>query len=327
MLIDKRHIILALAAVLCLFSCADDDERQITEPEVVEFCVQSAWSNGRDGGTRATLPSLLATDLATDKDLIIAPADYPTEIVLTCEAKEYILTRPTDALSPCAEHPGYYHGYTCSRPLLRDVFAKKGVTAHAFSLDGGEDLYSETNEIVLDGLHLKISMHHSKALVRFLFKLDENYDKIRYILVKNITFKKTLNGEKNYVPEIKEGGLVLNTTGYYCAGYCYIDPAAIADYRNVEITCIYDVYDKDAVFPTEGMTDSEKDAANTELAKHRTRQNVQARNTINLGSLKDAGGNYVSSIEAGYYYDLRVTLNPDYLYVLSDHDNKHLTIE
>ena len=102
---------------------------------------------------------------------------------------------------------------------------------------------------------------------------------------------------------------MLSTDDQFVA-YVYLDPVADVGTSSSIIKCTYNIYDKDAA------TD-----------EHLTRKGVVARNTYKLGSLKDAKGNAVAEIRAGYYYDLRVTLNPDYLYVLSEHDNKHITIE
>lgn len=73
-------------------------------------------------------------------------------------------------------------------------------------------------------------------------------------------------------------------------------------------------------------TDSyDYDATISANAAHLTRSGIAVRNTFTLNQL--ALSDSPVEIQAGKYYDLRVTLNPDYLYVLSEHDNKHITIE
>lgn len=58
-----------------------------------------------------------------------------------------------------------------------------------------------------------------------------------------------------------------------------------------------------------------------------TRKGVVAKNTFTLNNVfSGSPAVKVTEIQAGYYYDLNVTLNPDYLYVLAEHDNKHITI-
>lgn len=308
----KQHIIyiyVLLAGVLGLNSCADDDD--VLEQEM-EYCLQMPWHDGRGGGETRTLMSFLQE--ASGGDLELSPDEYPDEIMLSCIGKDIKLTRET-SLDPCDEHVGFYHGYTPDYPLKNNE-AKKGVTALA-NLDGIEELYSKEDDVEVDGLHLKITMHHSKALLRFAFKVDPRYDKIRYILVTDIT----LNDAPCFLVD-----KVLNVASSQLIAYCYIDPTVVTvSYENT-IKCTYDIYDKDAIFTpaADGIVSQDDITANE---SHRTREGVIARNTFKLNSLKDAFGVPVSQIQAGYYYDLRVTLNPDYLYVLSDHDNTHLLVQ
>lgn len=315
----NKYIIPLLACVLCFFSCTDNDDVQ--EQQLVKYCVQTAWSNGRGGNETRTLSSFL-TDV-NKGELALAPAEYPTEIALRCNNKEITLTRESGTtLGACAEHNGFYYGYTSNYPL-KDIEARKGVTASA-KLDDIDELYSTENDIKVDGVHLKITMHHSKALLRFGFKVDPRYDQIRFIKVKSVI----LNGTPCFFAE-----KVLNKENLEFVAYTYLEvdtskPNYVTTSTSHKIQCTYDIYDKDANLDllkrslTE-LTDSEK----TEIASHRTRENVVAQNTFKLGSLKDASDNLITQLMAGYYYDLNITLNPDYLYVLSDHDNKHLIIE
>lgn len=321
MKLTKLYIISLLACALSFFSCTDDDDVQ--EQQLVEYCVQTAWTNGRGGGETRTLTSFLAD--VNKGELALAPTEYPEKIALQCNRKDITLTRNA-ALESCTDHDGFYHGYTSDYPL-KDIEAKKGVTASA-KLDDIDELYSEERDVEIDGVHLKITMHHSKALLRFGFKVDPRYDKIRYIKVKSVT----LNDEDVVVPCFFVEK-VLNKDNLEFVAYAYLEvdtskPNYVTTSTRHKIQCTYDIYDKDAnpdllkKSLTE-LTDSEK----TEIASHRTRENVVAQNTFKLGSLKDASDNPVNELKAGYYYDLNITLNPDYLYVLSEHDNKHMTIE
>lgn len=292
MKLTKLYIISLLACALSFFSCTDDDDVQ--EQQLVEYCVQTAWTNGRGGGETRTLTSFLAD--VNKGELALAPAEYPEEIALQCNGKDITLTRNA-ALESCTNHSGFYHGYTSDYPL-KDIEAKKGVTASA-KLDDIDELYSDENDIVVDGVHLKITMHHSKALLRFDFKVSEKYDKVRYIRVTGIN----LNGADCELVD-----KVLTTDGQLI-GYAYIDPAVVTTSYENTIRCTYNIYDKDEA------TDA-----------HLTREGVVAQNQFTLNKIVFSSS-AVEKIKAGYYYDLRVTLNPDYLYVLSEHDNKHITIE
>lgn len=292
-----KYYIFILVTSLLTGACSDDIEQ---EPANVSFCVRAVWENGRGGSTR-TLSSLL--NEVNGKALMISPDEYPEEIQVECSGKEFKLTK-TVALEECDEHDGFYHNYI-SEYRLKDIEAKRGVTATAVMADGDE-LYSEKEDVELDGVHLKFIMHHRKALVRFLFKVDDKYDKIRYIKVKNVTLLREGSDSPEFT-HMRDGGLVLTETGYICAGYCYINPSEFTANTPVQISCIYDIYDKDSSSGDE----------------HITRKDVTATNIITFG--KD--GSSITSIKAGYYYDLNITINPDYLYVLSEHDNKHITIE
>lgn len=275
-------------------ACSDDTE---PEPTDVHFCVRTVWESSRGSATRVANTSLLDDDATAGIELILPSDAYPEEISVSCNGKDFKLTR-TVALTECTEHSGFINGYTSDYPL-KDIEAKKGVTATA-TMDGGDELYCENNDIELDGTHLKFTMHHKKTLLRFAFKVNDKYDQIRYIKITGIQ----LNGiDCNLVEK------VLNKATYQLIAYAYIDPAEVTKSTTNTLACTYNIYDKD------DATDA-----------HLTRKGVVAKNTFTLGSLKDLSDINVSNLLPGYYYDLRVTLNPDYLYVLSEHDNKHIVI-
>lgn len=177
----------------------------------------------------------------------------------------------------------------------------------------------------IDGKHLFLTLGHVSAMLRLHFAVSEDYSAVRYIDLKSVS----INGTPIIMTD---GSHILSTTpSPICAAY--IKPSH--DYKGQHITaihtrpltadytpwtdavstttpltikCTYDVYDKD------GAIDG-----------HITRPNVTATNTVTLSSLLNATAP-VTQIRAGYYYDLYITINPDYLYVLSDHDNKHLIV-
>lgn len=315
------HILIALLTLI-LSACQPDEPRN----GELDWAVQVAWQNGLSGSR--TTRALPATSILADgtSDINIDFADYPATISVVCKKEREGASGEYDDIqnltlnkgtAPCTEHPGYW-SYTPSF-LFRDQLIKREdykffATA---TIDGGDDLVGEADKDDIKDTHLKLTLHHTKALLRFAFKVSENYSKVRYIRVTNIN----LNGTNCELVD-----KVLTTSGQFIA-YCYIDPAVVTVSKENTIRCTYNIYDKDAVFPIPTMTEVEKEAAETELRKHLTREGVVAQNKFTLGSLKDASSSPVTTIRAGYYYDLRVTLNPDYLYVLSEHDNKHLTIE
>lgn len=287
-------------------SCSDDLEQESQE---VDFCVRSVWQDGLSGGR--TSRALSTTDILADgtSDINIDFADYPATISVSCRkgATEVLPLTLTKSISLCADHPDYWN-YTPSF-LFRDQNIKREdykfyATA---TIDGGDELKGEADQSNIDGTHLKLTLHHTKSLLRFAFKVDPRYDKVRYIRVTAIN----LNGNDCELVD-----KVLTTDGQLIA-YAYIDPAEVTTSYENTIQCTYNIYDKD---PSAGSGQVATDA-------HLTRKGVKAQNTFKLGSLKKADSvTPITVIEAGYYYDLKVTLNPDYLYVLAEHDNKHITI-
>lgn len=283
-----------MVAALTAAACSEENEQV---EDVVRFCVRAAWENGRGGATRAAITSLLDDDVAAGGEVALPSDAYPNEISVSCNGKDFKLTN-SSTLEECTTHSGFFHGYVSEYPL-KDIEAKKGVTATA-TIDEGDELYCEQKDVKLDGTHLKFTMHHKKALLRFAFKVSDKYDKIRYIKITGIN----LNGTDCAVVE-----KVLNNGNLKLIAYTYVDPTSFSINQQNTIECTYNIYDKD-------------EATN----EHLTRKDVTATNTFKLNNLKD-GSTPINELKAGYYYDLRVTLNPDYLYVLSEHDNKHITIE
>lgn len=296
---------------LLVGGCSDEVEQ---EPQDVDFCVRAAWQDGLGGGRSAR--ALTATDILASGtgDIAIATADYPTIINVHCsDGKDFALDKGT---AVCRDHGGYWQ-YTASaiykdKKIERDdlTFSFKAVIdedGNPLTTNDGDRLVGETDKNCITEKtstgqrHMLVTLHHTKALLRFAFKVSEKYDKVRFIRVTGIR----LNGEEGVVVD-----KVLNKDGMTFVGYAYIDPTVVTTTYENTIQCTYNIYDKDAA------TDA-----------HLTRKGVVAQNKFKLGSLKDKSDNLVTQIQPGYYYDLNVTLNPDYLYVLAEHDNKHITIE
>ena len=300
-----------------LSSCQDDLD---TTERDVQFAVRAAWRNGRadDSATRA----LSATDILAGgtSDINIDFADYPATINVHCSnGTDFTLAKGE---TKCTDHPDYWQ-YTPSVIYKDNQVKREGLTFTASAvlddvLGDGIDgkVEGECGFADIDRGHMRLTLHHTQALLRFAFKVSERYDKIRYIRVTGIR----LNDANCTVVD-----RVLNKTDMTYIGYAYVDPAQVTH----TIECTYNIYDKDAEFkgPQEiqSMTPEAQTAYETALAQHLTREAVVARNTFVL-SRQAFNGSPVEQITPGYYYDLRITLNPDYLYVLSDHDNQHLTV-
>lgn len=271
----KLHYILFLFVALAFAACNED----IEEPErEVEFCVKAVWENGL--GNRNTR-SLSETILGDGDVITIDHADYPEVINVHCsDGSDFSLTRSEEHCGDNNEFLRYIPSKYYNSKNIDDL----NFTATAV-LDDGYVMTSEATKDSLDYLyHLRFTFHHTKALLRFAFKVDSRYDKIRFIRVTNIN----LNGSDCALVD-----KVLTTSDQLIA-YAYVDPAVVTTSSVNKIECTYNIYDKDS-------------ATDADL----TRKGVVAKNTFTLNSLKDSNGSKVSSILSGYYYDLRVTLNPD----------------
>lgn len=310
----NAHIISALMLLLCS-ACTDDYD---APPSDVVFCVQAAWQDGRpdtDGADKAPAArSLTATDLLAggSGDITIAPADYPATIQVHCSnGNDLTLTKGT---GPCDEHTAFWH-YSSNINIKEQEIVNNDLrfTATA-TIDPvpttGDELQGVTTQANLHDGHLQFTLHHTKALLRFAFKVSEKYDKVRYIVVTGIN----INGNALSLKE----NIVLTTDTYAPLAYIYLDTETFDTSASNTILCTYNIYDKD---PSAGDSTTEWDA-------HLTRQGVTAQNTFALNRV--LGGSplaQLTHLNAGYYYDLRITLNPDYIYVLAEHDNKHISIE
>ena len=154
--------------------------------------------------------------------------------------------------------------------------------------------------------HLLFTLHHRSSLLRLHFGASEKYLTIRDIVLRSVS--------------INDEDLTLTNTSYIDDGYgrqlttmkpfAYTFPNPSTDISKLEFKCVYDIYDKDQTF-----------------SGHRTRKGVMATNRVDLSSLPGLSLDSNRKLKPGHYYDFEITIDPDYLYVLSEHDNKqHLTI-
>lgn len=317
-----KNINILLLLLVILTACQDEME-QPTGP--VEYCVQTVWENGRTASTRSAASASSTRALSSDTGIltagtgpiVIATSDYPTTINVHCsDGNDFTLTKLSTA---CSTHTSYWR-YKPSMDYNIETINKNTLTFTATSVidddgnpvttDDGDRLEgTASKENITDDGHLQFTLHHTKALVRFAFKVAEKYDRIRYIKIKDVK----LNGATAIYPVAKQA-LVLNASETQLLCYLYIDPTKVTVSTSLTIACTYDVYDKDAMFDG-SMTDAE-------LAKHLTRGDVSNANTFSFNQIKDAGGVAVSSISSGKYYDLEATIDPDFLYTMSNHDDK-----
>ena len=354
----RRYFYIIATIITVIFSACDgeDDPAIVEEDGPISFLANSGWKDGRGNGTRAN--SLWDT---TPK------ADDPAWLYVEVTDKTgnpadpaYFLVRP-DGTRPDPDVPeGYtdYHGVYLGEPGSWEEQKKipysrgeaKDLTFTAYYYTEGGNAPTEDSKMkkwtesdipafgtkdfissdatkyltpVEDKVyrdHIIFDLKHRTALLRLSFKVDEKYDKIRTIVLRNVSVsvkaaETTKLGETELTLTNSESldgslGLELSTTEafYACA---YIKPNALDPADSWTFKCTYDIYDKDEV-----------------TSSNLTRKNVTATNTVTLSNLPaPQGKSKITFFEEGYYYDLNITINPDYLYVLSEHDNKHITIE
>ena len=292
----RESICIMIASILMLTACSDETEMKSAQE--IHTCVRAVWQNGSEAARHATTGtrSLTTSDLLADgtNDISIDDGAYPGTIKVLCsDGTSFVLTK---GLAQCSTHGSYWQ-YSPS-VIYKDKDIQQGnltftATAVIDTETGTGDLLTGTaNKDCIEGNHLLLTLHHTQALLRFAFKVVDKYDALRLIKVKDMQ----LNG--------KPCTLVDNVLGTerQLIGYTYVNPvAATYTFRST-----FDIYDKHGTTP-----------------EHLVKANVTAQNTFTLGK----GGSRISELNAGYYYDLNVTLNPDSLGTLSDHDNGHLTIE
>ena len=292
----RKTIYILLASALALTACSDETEIQ-TEQEI-HTCVRAVWQNGSETARNATprTRALATTDILANgtNDIVIDAQDYPGTIQVECsDGTSFVLTKGP---SRCSTHGSYWQ-YTPS-VFYKDKDIQQGnltftATAAIDAETGAGDLLTGTaDKACIEGNHLLLTLHHTQALLRFAFKVANKYDAIRLIKIKDMQ----INGTP--CPLVDN---VLSTERQII-GYTYVNPEA-ATYT---FSSTFDIYDKHGTTPD-----------------HLIKADVKAKNTFSLGK----SGSSISALNAGYYYDLNVTLRPDSLGTLSDHDNGHLTIE
>lgn len=342
-----------------LISCSDDDDPSVPtidddDSAPIAIGVRSEWVNGRPGaGSRASY---------FDDE----PPTSPEWIFVTCTEKpgehvdnlqDFLVMKEKEPDIPDDTPTGYkdfhvfylWDGSTWQeqpKTIYKRKDAKK-LTFKAYSFSGedkpgspdeikryindyntpyydetyyryfgtvdlmtSEDTYYTGEDDETNGKyknHLLFTLHHASSLLRLHFGASAKYLTIRDIVLRSVS--------------INDEDLTLTNTSYIDDGYglqlttmqpfAYTFPNPSTDISKLEFKCVYDIYDKDPTF-----------------SGHRTRKGVMATNRVNLASLLSSSALEGGKLKPGYYYDFKITIDPDYLYVLSEHDNKqHLTIK
>ncbi len=351
---SASHILCAMLSALCISSCSDDMQDEQDGDRPMAFGVSASWREGKSIQTRS-----ISDDLMSGTDNIgISYENYPQKLIVQVdnqghnEFTPFYISKP-DAKTECAlSHPGYYryeqigydiyyvHDYednnyrfsawgtidgepsTAASASIANTRLWDNIPAFGFC----DYLYCRFAD--MESRHILFDLKHATAMMRFYYSYSAKYAKVRNIVLRNakinllgpggLSKEYTLDmaDRSRFTPIDGEDGLLLSTTPQaFC--YVYANPELIkvgASSTLLSLECTYDIYDDEA-FDAEGHP-----IAN--LGTHCTRKAVKAVSTP--FSLKSAS---ISSFEAGKYYDLSITINPDYLYVLSEHDNEPVTVK
>lgn len=324
----KYAAYILLAASFEIAGCTDDQEEWVDDDAPLSIAVTASWQNGRENGETRSLPDFIKEDPLTTPEWICI--DLPTSLGGSFYAKK-VSEQSSDVEGYTPFHEFYRAGVKLDKcPITRNMAGTTDITAY-YRLDYGKApdpasftpfqlsnipeigptdyLSSEVVRYTAETTprdHLLFTLKHRTALLRLKFAVDQKYLKVRDIVLRKI---KINNHNVDFIDYSKlddSNGNRLTETASFIA-FAYIKPDA-TDFSLSNLwtfECTYDIYDKDGI-----------------SAAHLTRKDVTARNNVNMTSLLSS-----ENLEAGKYYDLTITINPDYLYVLSEHDNKHITIE
>ena len=290
-----------------LTSCDNSQEDVAGSTDTIEFRVPLTASDWHSAFfyTRAYTRA--------DDDITIAESEYPDTVIVsyTDGATPLTLTK-----SGTDDTDGYYAYHTASQSLTKADATGKTFTAHTcvpFSEARLGELMSSIpafstydylkGETIYDGTasHILFTLAHQQAMVRFCF---QEVDALR-----SFRLTKLMIGDVT----VFEGNQLISSTTMTALASVYVSPSLSDANKTQTITCTYDVYDLGA----DGYQDGSALAGAT-VDDQLTRKGVTVRNKVTLSFTAATEHPFPT---AGYYYDLQITLDPDFLYVLSDNDD------
>jgi len=328
-----RHLYYILLLTLLLFStlssCSDEDAAVPNTTLQYAISLSQPW---REGSSFTRASSTRALD---------APeVNYPEKVYVTATSKTNEADKKSYILSPEAETDpdtdGYkqYHTTTLDPPLvLADVEYFKFIAKSQYPLPTeSEDIWTtippfghtdyllwQSDSVEPTDRHILITLSHQTSLVRFALSVAEKYAAIRTFRLKSLKVYKCngvdADGKLTFGTEdadiidqatISADGIDLTTDPEIFLSF-HVKPdsedfTTAPNLKTLKVVATYDVYDKGP----------KGDGQGAQL----TRSNCTAQNTLTLPL---TGSN---ALQIGKYYDIQVTLAPDFLYVLSDNDNE-----
>lgn len=325
----KYAAYILLAASFEIAGCADDQEEWVDDDAPLSIAVTSSWQNGRENGETRSLPGFITAD-----GLLTPTPEWVYLALPSSLGNTNFYVANASSTADIATYIHYEDFYSKDgtkldkSPITRNLAQTGDITAY-YKLENGvavdpktftpfttipeisncDYISSDPTRYPVDENHrdhLLFTMYHRTALLRLKFAVDPNYLKVRDIVLRKIKINNHNVDFIDYTTLDGSDGKKLSSTPSFIA-FAYINPTASTFWFNEPWTfgCTYDIYDKDGI-----------------SVEHLTRKEVTATNKVNMKELLTPA----AKLEAGKYYDLNITLNPDYLYVLSEHDNKHITI-
>ncbi len=150
-------------------------------------------------------------------------------------------------------------------------------------------------------------LDHIYAALQFAFKLHDDYARLRYLHIRSVSVSNWTDDSS--IGTLEQETCYIRTSDYTPYGCLYVQPATNEAVGTFTISITYDVYD---------LTDQ---ITRQNVVTTASMQFVDANLTTyvdNQGKLVNEGGK--KGFAAGYYYNVLISIVPDFLYVLSDND-------
>jgi len=167
-------------------------------------------------------------------------------------------------------------------------------------------LLAEGDNVKILGTKVTFSLAHQTAWIRFKLMVSSDYLALRDFDLTSLSIEASQKDDSDnslftQSASITDSNKQLTDSPVQYFDF-YVSPTTLSSLENQSliVTAKYDVKDKTGQL---------------------TRKDCVAKNKLVFSSLKDSSGNSVV-LSSGKYYDIIITLAPDFLYVLSDNDNK-----
>jgi len=313
--------IVSMATASLFVSCSEDERDESDGYVKYTLDVQQSWENGRDGSmSNSTRDGNVPTALLPEKYWIFADCTTGDgEDVGPKEASE-----SEGFIVEIKEKDIEKYTFIAYSPVRgKETIELTETDTHPYSPIWDIPLYGDKDYLLARGTkdvkvtpqasRVSFTLAHQTAMVRLFLSVSSSYLNLRSIKLKSLKVldvdgEDAINSVDYSATNADERkDLLSNCPDPLLLFYVNPSHTDYATKKAVIIKAIYDVYDKGP----------EGDGQNAQL----TRKECVAKNKLYLTSIKKTD-NTLADITAGKYYDIKITLDPDFLYVLSDNDNK-----